>query len=195
MSRLYAAGLETLAAALILVPLLLCFQKHWFPSRKRAAVCSIFCLYLAAVYALAGLPHILYIRFQPHVNLEPFAYMFSDWDATLLNVLLFVPLGIFLPLLWKQFDYFWKTALAGFLFSSLIETMQLFTYRATDVNDLMTNTLGTCLGFLLARTVLHFYPQLPSHSKKELPRLCGATFAVLFFLQPFLSRLLRSFLM
>ena len=190
MSRLYAAGIETLAAALVLVPLFLCFRKKLFFSLRRTLVCSVFCLYLSAVYALAGLPNILYIRFQPHVNLEPFAYMFSDLDATLLNVALFVPLGLFLPLLWKSFSSFWKTGMAGFLLSLLVEILQMFTFRATDVNDLMTNTLGTLLGFLIAKGVLHFYPQLPSGSRAELPRLCGVTFAVLFFLQPFLSRLL-----
>ena len=117
MYRLYDAGTEVLAAALALVPVFLWLNRRLFPSRSRTLVCGCFALYLSGVYVLAGLPNILYIRFRPNFNFEPFAYMFSDLDATLLNVLLFVPLGLSLPLLWKSFGQWWKTLLFGFSLS------------------------------------------------------------------------------
>lgn len=193
MHRLYPAAVETLAAAIALLPLFLYWNRRMFPDSRRTALCGLFALYLACVYALAGLPNILYIRFQLNLNTEPFAYMFSDLDATVLNVLMFIPLGFALPTLWHEYRSLWKTVLFGFCVSVLIEFLQIFTYRATDVNDLMTNTLGTLAGFLAAKLFLHFYPGIPSGSRKELPRLCAGTFAVLFFVQPFFSRLLWSF--
>lgn len=194
MLRLIPAGIETLAAAMAIVPVFLYLNKQLFPGIRRTIACGIFALYLSAVYALAGLPNILYIRFEPNFNFEPFAYMFSALDTTLLNVLLFMPLGLALPLLWKPYGQWWRTVLFGFLGSVFIETLQMFTYRATDVNDLMTNTLGAIIGFLIGKVVLHFAPGLPSENRRELPAVCVLTFAILFFVQPFCSRFLWNLL-
>ena len=195
MHRLFPAGIETLASAMVLIPVLFYLNKRLFPDKKRTVLCGIFGLYLAAVYALAGLPTILYIRFEPHFNFEPFAYMFSDLDATVLNVLLFVPLGLGLPMLWKSFSQWWKTVLFGFLASAFIETMQMFTFRATDVNDLMTNTLGTVVGFCLAKLLLRLFPELPSQRERELVAVCILTLGIQFFIQPFVSGFLWNILL
>ena len=190
MYQFFSTGIEILAASIGLIPVLLYLNRWLFPSLKRTAICGLFCLYLSAVYVLAGLPHILYVRYDVNLNLIPFAYMFSDLDTTVLNVLLFVPLGIFLPLLWESFIPWWKTTLFGFSLSLLVEFLQLFTYRATDVNDLMTNTLGAVLGWILARAILLFFPDLPSKNTKELTVLGILTFEVLFLIQPFASQFL-----
>ena len=195
MSRLYPIFVETLAAAAVLLPIFFLLTGRVFSDSRRAILCGFFGLYLSAVYALVGLPNILYIRFELNINTVPFQYMFSDLDATLLNVLLFVPLGVILPMLWKEFDPWWKTVLFGFFLSGLIEFLQIFTFRATDVNDLMTNTLGTLVGYLLFLGIRKLLPNLQGGSGKEFRRFCLLTFGILFFLQPFLSRLIRYFLM
>lgn len=195
MSRLFPAGVETLASAMILIPALFFLKKRLFPDGRRAVLCGIFGLYLAAVYALAGLPTVLYIRFEPNFNFEPFAYMFSDLDTTVLNVVLFVPLGLALPILWTSFSQLWKTTLFGFLTSAFVEIMQIFTFRATDVNDLMTNTLGTVLGFCLAKLLLRVCPQLPSARETELTAICLLTLGIQFFFQPFVSGIFWNILL
>ena len=63
------------------------------------------------------------------------------------NIVMFMPLGFFVPLLWKISDRF--VILLGFSFSLLIETSQLFLNRQTDVDDLMLITVGVILGLLL----------------------------------------------
>lgn len=64
------------------------------------------------------------------------------------NILMFGPLGLLLPLLWKCFRKFSKTVLFGFLVSFAIEFSQLFLARGTDIDDLILNTIGTMLGYL-----------------------------------------------
>ena len=66
-----------------------------------------------------------------------------------LNVLLFLPLGALLPILYKKYRNFWFTCITGFTFSACIEFLQLFNHRVTDIEDLITNTLGTILGYIL----------------------------------------------
>lgn len=62
------------------------------------------------------------------------------------NVLLFVPLGIFLPSLWRNIT--WKGMLAVALgFSVTLEIFQLFFIGTPDVDDVILNSLGAILGY------------------------------------------------
>ena len=190
MYRVFAMCLEAGIAAVILIPVFWVLNRYCFRNSHRAVCYLVMSLYLAAVDAVVGLPSLTYIRFDQNINLVPFAYMFSDYRNSLLNVLLFVPLGFFLPVLWKRFRSFLWTALFGLSFSLSIELLQLFTFRATDINDLMTNTVGTVLGWLLGRLVLKLFPSIrPSWKTRELAVVFGATFAVMFLAQPFLAEI------
>lgn len=191
MFRLFAMCLEAGIAAVILIPTFWVLNRYCFRNSHRSVFYLILSLYLAAVDAVVGLPSLLYVRFDQNINLVPFAYMFSDYGNSLLNILLFVPLGFFLPVLWKRFRPFLLTTLFGLCFSLFIELLQLFTLRATDVNDLMTNTVGTILGWCLGRLVLRLFPSMrPSWKTKELAVVFGVTFAVMFLAQPFLAEII-----
>jgi glycopeptide antibiotics resistance protein len=65
------------------------------------------------------------------------------------NVLLFFPLGILLPLIWKGLRFRRGIQIAIAL-SISIEVAQYFSnYRSADINDVILNGLGACLGLLL----------------------------------------------
>lgn len=69
------------------------------------------------------------------------------------NFLLFVPLGILLPLIWVRLR-FARGMLIAIALSLSIELLQYFSsawgsYRAADVNDFILNVLGACLGLAL----------------------------------------------
>jgi glycopeptide antibiotics resistance protein len=78
----------------------------------------------------------------------------TAFEQMALNVLLFVPLGIFARMLWRR--GFAGAILLGFACSLFIEVTQLtanwgtapFQYRIFDVDDLITNTCGAALGWL-----------------------------------------------
>ena len=183
--------LEAGIAAIILIPAFWLLNRYCFRNPRRASCYLMMSLYLAAVDAVVGLPSLLYIRLDQNINLVPFAYMFSDYRNSLLNVLLFVPLGFSLPVLWKRFRSLLWTGLFGLSFSLSIELLQLLTLRATDINDLMTNTTGTILGWLLGRLVLRLFPSIrPSWKTGELAIVFGVTFAVMFLAQPFLAEII-----
>jgi glycopeptide antibiotics resistance protein len=69
------------------------------------------------------------------------------------NVAVFIPLGLGLAGILQNSNRrqtIWRTVLAGFLVSLAIELIQLaIPSRATDVDDLIFNTLGATLGGLL----------------------------------------------
>lgn len=99
--------------------------------------------------------------FSPRIVLIPFLDMISGPVDTILNVILFIPLGFFLPLLYEKYNKINRIGLTGFLFSISIEIVQMFGMGSTDINDLITNTVGTCLGYCI-------YKLLAKITQKEL---------------------------
>lgn len=66
------------------------------------------------------------------------------------NVLAFLPFGFFLPILSRRVRRGVRCIFSGFLLSLMIETIQLVTkVGCFDVDDLMLNTLGAAVGYLM----------------------------------------------
>lgn len=77
----------------------------------------------------------------------------------ILNVILMLPMGIFLPLIFSNIHWtFSKIIGVGCFLILLIETLQFFGGRCWDIDDVIMNLLGMSLGYL----IYHFY----SKSKK-----------------------------
>jgi glycopeptide antibiotics resistance protein len=69
------------------------------------------------------------------------------------NIVLFLPFGLLLPLLWPQLNRLWRVMALGAGASVGIELAQIAMagiHRA-DVNDVILNTLGAGLGWLILR--------------------------------------------
>lgn len=110
----------------------------------RVLVSFVFCFYLIGILTMTGVCAIG--SFSPRIVWVPFADMIRGPIDTALNVLLFVPLGLFLPILYKDYTKIGRVAAVGFFISLSVELAQMFGSGITDVNDLITNTLGACLG-------------------------------------------------
>lgn len=98
---------------------------------------------------------ILRIKSGEGINLVPFrtiAGFFKHFipDIFLVNIVgnivMFMPWGFGLLLLWKKRQRFFSAAAYSLALPVLIEACQLFTGRSVDVDDLLLNFLGGCLG-------------------------------------------------
>lgn len=124
--------------------------------RKRPITCLIwmyiFVLYLWMVFQVTGVGVLGDVLrkdtglFLGGINLVPFD---SLGIGFVLNIIMCMPLGFLLPFIWKECRKCGKTALIGLIFSFLIEITQLFNWRASDVDDLMANTCGALIGYLI----------------------------------------------
>lgn len=66
------------------------------------------------------------------------------------NVVAFIPFGFFLPLITHGRSRFLNTVMMTFLFSTLIEFIQLLTKVGSfDVDDMILNTLGGIIGCMI----------------------------------------------
>lgn len=91
----------------------------------------------------------MYIRYADRLN---------SVENLVGNVVVFIPLGIFLPMLFKTCRRFWETLMVSFICVSGIELFQLFSaFGAFDVDDILLNCVGAAMGYgiydLVRRTV------------------------------------------
>ena len=90
------------------------------------------------------------LNWVPLVNL----FEYPETRDVLINVIgnttMFVPLGIVWPSVYKGLNKHWKILSAGIGFSLFIEILQLLFYdRVSDIDDLLLNSLGFIIGYLI----------------------------------------------
>ena len=137
---------------LVLIFIFVCDRER---AKRRWGWMALLTLYLNAMYIVIGVPGIQYICWDPTLNLIPFQdFSARNMQGMVLNAIMFAPLGFLLPAYFERYRHWGRTLAAGFLTSLTVELIQLFTFRATDEEDLIMNTMGTLVGFLLAKLVL-----------------------------------------
>jgi glycopeptide antibiotics resistance protein len=143
---------------------------------KRKLLAVIFVVYLLLVASVTIVPKQisrLPDQHADHINLVPLGYSFKCFQLdenqhprvtrfclrnTLGNIALFLPFGILLPALSGRFNSMKRVLLLAALLSLSIETIQFFSRfigspRAVDIDDVLLNTLGACLGLVAYRLV------------------------------------------
>ncbi len=112
------------------------------------------------------------------MNLQPFSgyidawkkYSLRDLQNCIFNILMFVPLGVFLPLLFTKFKSF-KWLLPVVVIATLsIETYQTLTGAGIfELDDLINNSLGGIMGYQLYR----LGSSIVQHKKVKIKSLVG----------------------
>lgn len=192
MYRIYSALIEMIAASVFIIPIWCIYNKLRFRSWKLTAVYMVFGFYLSAVLALVGFPNIISLKIELTVNIIPFIHMIHDAVNACLNVLLFIPFGFFLPVLWKEFRSAKTLCIAGFAMTSFIEIAQIFTGRTTDIDDIIVNVAGALIGYLIAYCFTNaFIRRIVKDAKlSDFYIVCASVAFIMFFFQPFISSLL-----
>ena len=137
----------------------------------------VFALYAAAVLSLTFLPLSFWrFWFSPMPSYYEFnsnllamlrgEYTTGRWGQTMLiaNVLMFIPLGFLMPVLWRQ--KWWQTLLITLAATLGIELIQPFFARSFDIDDILLNFTGGSIGLLLSAVPRALCPKLTSKIRK-----------------------------
>ncbi|KUF35817.1 VanZ family protein [Lysinibacillus sp. F5] len=112
------------------------------------------------------------------MNLQPFSgyidawkkYSLRDLQNCIFNILMFVPLGVFLPLLFPKFKLFKWLFLVVVSATLSIETYQTLTGAGIfELDDLINNSIGGIIGYQLYRLVA----SIVQHKKVKIKSLIG----------------------
>lgn len=179
-----AAAVSSLIA---LLPVFLIFHVTYFHKTKRSAPCFLLALYFAGIYYVTGLPTVLFTVFEPNFYLLPVIGILSDLRNSILNVILFLPLGFLVSLLCERFRSFRAVLKLGLVCSLFIELAQMFTYRLSDINDLITNTLGALLGYRLAKPIFQKKTTPTLLQSRDILLSAAIAIVAMYFLRPLLG--------
>jgi glycopeptide antibiotics resistance protein len=132
------------------------YVRHKKRSLKKAVVIFMASLYLLSLFDITGvyedLHELSYHKIYVAPNVVPFVR--GDMRQMILNLLVFTPIGIFIQLIFPSHPWTELKILAiGLIFSFLIETIQLFGGRCWDIDDIIMNSLGVLVGWILIKLV------------------------------------------
>lgn len=72
------------------------------------------------------------------------------------NIMIFMPFGFLLPIMSRKLRGFFRVTFLGFELSLAVECVQLVTRTGSfDVDDMILNTIGAMLGFLIYAVIQH----------------------------------------
>ena len=142
---------------------------------KREAILLLMYINLAVIIRFVFFPrtlvdgHVQPLVFETaemlplRINLIPLVHLFEYgsvrdmiWNV-IGNTAMFIPSGIILPVVYRKLNSFWKVIAVGAVISLCIELLQLpFASRASDIDDLILNTLGVAAGYGIYAIFLRF---------------------------------------
>lgn len=174
-------GIITGALIWIVIRTLIMFRnkKYKSISIKREIIFNAFIIYCIAVIVVIS-PDFRVIgmgmtSIHPSINLVPFVDIINGFQHSpfsfafklklllrnlLGNLVLLLPLSVFLPMLWSKFRCFKKTILTGVTVSLTIELVQLmFSFfgisgRIADIDDLILNSIGVLIGYFIYNKIM-----------------------------------------
>lgn len=146
------------AAAILYAAFALATRKRFAAPIATHALRFLFCAYALCVLLLTLVPSAGHEDASLRANLTPLSSVLyaidSGWETAqyliVLNILMFIPLGIFLPSVFKRVNRLWKAAAISFCATLFIELVQMaLPGRAFDIDDILMNTLGGVIGYAM----------------------------------------------
>lgn len=132
-------------------------RNHWSLAWSGRTPASFYPTWEETASQLAYLPRML----KPFEEISRALNRRSYWLLFMLlgNIIMFMPVGFFPALLWRGWRW-WKSLLAGFCTSAMIELIQFFIGRSTDIDDVILNTAGALIGFWVFCLLRAIFPKL-----------------------------------
>lgn len=117
----------------------------------------VFLCYMLFLFYLIMILQITYLSREAGSSSGIYLVPFSTWGETtrshsymIENILLFIPFGLLIPCIWRTMRSLRSFFLSPFIFSILLEVMQLITGRGyCRLDDVITNSLGGLIGFFV----------------------------------------------
>jgi glycopeptide antibiotics resistance protein len=92
--------------------------------------------------------------------------------ATVLNLILFIPFGFLAALAIKKLRKKWFYGLfIGMIFSIIIEFLQSFTGRYVQIDDVIMNTIGSFIGYVLSCSIITMVSKRMKHHNKRVMKI------------------------
>lgn len=140
---------------ILYLPIMFALKKRGRNIIRQFSYLGLFCSLFFIIFAT-----ILFtpITFRPEthtLNLVPVSWIGTSNNLNpfivekIPNVLLFIPLGFFIPVVLQSMRKWYKTIGISFAVTFCVEFIQYFIGRSSDIDDIITNLLGAIIGYLV----------------------------------------------
>ena len=153
-----------IATLILYLPIFFIMKKKGMGFIRQSSYLFLFFSLFLIVFStiiLFGLP--IHFTTEHILNLQPLQWL---WEENINqrvmteigpNIMIFIPLGFFTPIVFKRMREFHMTALAVFSITFCIEFFQYFIGRSCDVDDLIANLSGGIIGYGIYRILNYFF--------------------------------------
>lgn len=141
--------------SILYLPILFKLKKKGKTVIRQLSYIGLICSIILIIFATCLFMPINFHPEQYTLNLKPFNWIgtIDGFDKFVVekipNIMLFIPLGFFVPAVFKNMRKFWKTSLLAFAVTFSIEFFQYFAGRSSDIDDIIMNLLGAIIGYVL----------------------------------------------
>jgi len=152
--------------SVLYLPILFVLKKKGKGFTRQLSYLLCFLAFFFIVFATIILFNIP-IDFSPEehfLNLIPFGRFGEEvnvlntiTDEIMPNIMIFIPLGVFIPIAFEKMRKLYKTAFIVFLVTFSVEFFQYFIGRKSDIDDIMTNLLGGIIGYGIFKVLNYLF--------------------------------------
>lgn len=139
--------------SLCYLPILLALKKRGICVIRQISYVGLFCAAFLIIFATILFVPITLHPAQYILNLRPFGWIgtVDSWQQFIVekipNVMLFIPLGFFVPVVFRRKRKLYQTAAVAFAMTFGVEFVQYFIGRSADIDDVITNLFGALIGY------------------------------------------------
>lgn len=144
-------------------------------------ICSLFIILFVTILFVPIVNNFTNLTFNlgSDLNFIPFGWLRESdvinqiISEVLPNIILFIPLGFFIPIVWGKMRKIYITALIVFLTTFSVEFIQYFVGRSSDIDDIIINLVGGIIGYGLFKVINYLFK-----SKKWWDKFIGINLSI-----------------
>ena len=140
---------------ILYLPILFRLKNKGIKPIRQVSYIGLFCSVFLIIFATILCTPITFEPEKHFLNLIPFNWRENGlkqfFIEELANIILFIPLGFFLPAVFRSNRKAYKTVSITFAITFGIEFLQYFIGRLSDIDDIITNLLGGIIGYMIFR--------------------------------------------
>lgn len=153
------------ATAVLYFPIFIILKNNGKGFIRQSSYLLFFFSFFLIVFATTILFNLPF-DFKPEryiLNLQPLRWL---WEGNIKqrimteirpNIMIFIPLGFFTPIVFKRMRRCSMTAMFIFAVTFSVEFFQYFIGRSSDIDDLIANLLGGILGYAIFKIFNYFF--------------------------------------
>ena len=162
-------AIDAFSAFIFMLPVMILLPKYMKKQKVIAETLhkfgmALYVIIISVILTINGIPSLLHMQIDPNLNFIPFKDFTFNYPLYIESGVAFMFLGLLLPTFWRHNRSLKNTMLYGMAFSLFIEIMQIFCSRVTDINDLLFDAIGLCIGYFLFVALYYVKEDLFEHT-------------------------------